>query len=217
MSDMRERLRGLKALPGPYTPFDITAAPSHPASLFTEWLDMAIAAGLREPHAMTLSTVDSEGFPDARVLILKNVDAHGWHFAITRNSPKGQQIAHCPQVAITFYWPLLGRQVRLRGKAIDQGDQVNASDFRARPLGSRAAALLGRQSEQLEHPQELDDALVAQLRELEANPEKVAPHWAVYAVLPESVEFWQGDEQRRHTRLRYLREGDNWRTERLWP
>ena len=217
MSDLRELLRGLKSLPGPYQPFDVARAPASPEALFAEWLQAAIEAAVREPHAMTLSTVDEDGHPDARVLILKNVDEHGWHFAITRGSPKGRHVRQMPNVALTFYWPALGRQVRLRGVAHDMGAEVQAADFLARPHGSRAGALMGRQSDVLESEQALEDALAVQSRRLEAAPGLVAPQWAVYAVRPDVVEFWQGHEQRRHVRLRYVRGAAGWATERLWP
>jgi len=217
MADMRQRLRGLKSLSGPYQPFDTEQAPAEPIALFAEWLQMAIDAGTREPHAMTLSTVDAEGNPDARVLILKNVDEHGWHFAITRMSPKGRQIEHHPRAALTFYWPLLARQVRIRGRVRDMGPDVHAADFLARPLGARAGGLVGRQSDVLAAEHELDDALAVQLERLRNEQNLVAPHWVVHAVEPASVEFWQGSEERRHTRLRYLRAGDGWSIERLWP
>jgi pyridoxamine 5'-phosphate oxidase len=217
MSDMRDLLRGLKSLPGPYQPFDTSLAPTQPEKLFGEWLGMAIDAGIREPHSMTLSTVDEQGQPDARVLILKNVDEHGWHFAITRGSPKGHQIAHRPQVALTFYWNVLGRQVRIRGTAVDMGPEVNAADYLARPQGSRAAGLLGRQSDVLHSEQELEAGLAVQLKRLADDPKLVAPQWAVYAVRPEVIEFWQGSEERRHTRLRYQRKESEWTIERLWP
>ncbi len=204
-------------MPGPYKPFDTARAPDEPEALFLEWLQMAIDAGVREPHSMTLSTVDADGHPDARVLILKNIDHHGWHFAITRTSPKGRQISNASNVALTFYWPALGRQVRVRGVAHDMGSQVQTDDFLARPPGSRAGALLGRQSDVLASEVELEEGLARQMARLQENPQFVSPHWAVYAVRPHTVEFWQGHEQRRHTRLRYRRNGSAWTTERLWP
>lgn len=215
---MRELLRSLQSLPGPYQPFDPAQAPAQPEPLFVQWLQAAIEAGIREPHAMTLSTVDTEGCPDARVLILKNVDEHGWHFAISRASPKGRQISDSPQVALTFYWPALGRQVRIRGTAHDMGEQARSTDFLARPLGSRAGALLGRQSDVLASEQALEEGLARERQRLEAAPDLVAPTWAVYAVRPRLVEFWQGNEQRRHVRLCYRRAPDAaWSKERLWP
>jgi pyridoxamine 5'-phosphate oxidase len=217
MHDIKELLRGLKSLPGPYEPFHSAEVPETPQALFFEWLRLAIDTGVREPHAMTLSTVDSDGRPDARVLILKNVDDQGWHFAITSKSPKGQQIGHAPGVALTFYWPILGRQIRIRGVARDMGPEVAAADFLARPAASRASGLLGRQSEELSSEQELDDGLAEKQKQIENDPKIIAQQWIVYAVRPEVVEFWQGSEQRRHVRLVYRRSGATWTTARLWP
>lgn len=110
MSDIRTLLRGLTSFPGRCQPFDVTQAPVKPEALFLDWLQMTDEAGMREPHSMTLSTVDADGHPDARASILRDVDDHGWHFAITRGSPKGRQIFQARNVALTFYWPALGRQ-----------------------------------------------------------------------------------------------------------
>ncbi|MDB5487643.1 MAG: pdxH, partial [Reyranella sp.] len=121
MSDLRDKLRALKSLPGPFPAFDPAAAPADPRDLFSSWLEAAIDAGIREPHAMTLSTVDEDGHPDARILILKNLDEAGWHFATTRTSPKGRQIEASPRAALTFYWQPLGRQVRISGAVVDLG------------------------------------------------------------------------------------------------
>jgi pyridoxamine 5'-phosphate oxidase len=218
MPDMKELLRSLPSLPGPYVPFDTAQAPAQPEPLFAQWLQAAIDAGIREPHAMTLSTVDADGCPDARVLILKNIDEHGWHFAISRASPKGRQISGSPQVALTFYWPALGRQVRIRGTAHDMGEQASSADFLARPLGSRAGALLARQSDVLASQEELEDGLARQLRRLEQQPDLLPDSWVDYAFSPREIEFWQGSEQRRHVRLRYCRAPDaSWSKERLWP
>lgn len=214
---MRELLRDLKSLAGPFHPFDAASAPAEPEKLFEQWLAFAINSGVQEPHAMTLSTVDSEGRPDARVLILKNVDEHGWHFAISRASPKGQQIASNSQVALTFYWQKLGRQVRIRGVAIEMSDEVRSVDFLARPLGSRAGALLGRQSDVLDSGDSIEEGLAIQLQRLADEPRLVSEKWVVYAVRPAEIEFWQGDVQRKHVRLRYRRRADRWCAERLWP
>lgn len=134
----RQRLRDLKALEGPFDPVDFSAVGDSPQALFLDWLDEAIAAGIAEPHAMTLSTVDAEGHPDARMLILKNVDDRGWHFAISAASPKGRQIEANPAVALTFYWQNLGRQVRIRGRAVALDAAECAQDFLARSVDARA-------------------------------------------------------------------------------
>lgn len=214
---LKDKLRALKSLAGPFPAFDPASALEDPRDLFAAWLEAAIDAGIREPHAMTLSTVDAEGHPDARVLILKNLDQAGWHFATTRTSPKGKQIAANSRAALTFYWQPLGRQVRISGTVVDLGATAGAADFLARPVGARVAALLARQSDVLASDDELRQALERQQQSMEQEPDRIAPDWTVYAVAPVSIEFWQGDTQRRHTRLRYRRSGTDWTRERLWP
>jgi pyridoxamine 5'-phosphate oxidase len=212
-----EKLRALKSLAGPFPGFDPATAPADPRALFAVWLNEALAAGVREPHAMTLSTVDEAGCPDARVLILKTVDDDGWHFATGRLSRKGRHIDSSPKAALTFYWQPLGRQVRLRGPVRDMGSAARDADFRAKPPGSRAAALLARQSDVLSGNDEFERAIARQRARVAEDPGIVAPDWAVYALDPTEVEFWQGDEQRRHIRLRYRRHAAAWIRERLWP
>jgi pyridoxamine 5'-phosphate oxidase len=217
MSLVSEKLRGLKSLAGPFPGFDPATAPEDPRDLFATWFQQAVAAGVQEPHATTLSTVDEAGCPDARVLILKNMDRDGWHFATGRASRKGRQLDSGPKAALTFYWQPLGRQVRLRGAVRDMGPAARDADFRAKPMGSRAAALLARQSDLLTGNDEFNRALERQRARLVEDPGLVAPDWAVYALDPGEVEFWQGDEQRRHIRLRYRRHEAVWVRERLWP
>lgn len=214
---MKDALRALKSLSGPFPAFELDGAPDDPKALFSSWLGEAIASGIREPHAMTLSTVDETGAPDARVLILKNLDERGFHFATSDAGPKGRQIALNPQVALTFYWSPLGRQVRIRGMAIALDAAERDADFLARPTGSRAAALLGRQSDVLGSEAELEAGLAEQAARIAADPGIIAPHWALFVAMPHEVEFWQGDEERRHRRLRYRRERTGWTRERLWP
>jgi pyridoxamine 5'-phosphate oxidase len=217
MSLLSEQLRALKSLAGPFPAFDPAVVPEEPRALFAAWLQQAIAADVQEAHAMTLSTVDDEGCPDARVLILKDMDHDGWHFATGRLSRKGRHIGSNPRAALTFYWQSLGRQVRLRGRVRDLGIAARDADFRAKPLGSRAAALLARQSGVLSGDDELDRALGRERARVAEEPGIVAPDWVVYALDPAEVEFWQGDGQRRHIRLRYRRHGAAWCRERLWP
>lgn len=214
---MKDELRLLKSLAEPFPAFDADLTPDEPRELFSDWLRDVIAAGVKEPHAMVLSTVDENGVPDARVLILKNLDHRGWHFATTGSGPKGQQIALNPSVALTFYWPALGRQVRLRGMALQAEVHERDADFRARAPGAKAAALMARQSDVLGSPQELEDAFAQQSRRLQEEPDLVAPSWALFIVMPHEVEFWQGDSERRHHRLRYKREKAGWIREQLWP
>ncbi|WP_433256182.1 pyridoxine/pyridoxamine 5'-phosphate oxidase [Streptosporangium sp. CA-135522] len=214
--DLRRLLRALPVFPASMPGFDTAGAPDDPDELFVEWLEAAIAAGVPAPHAMTLSTVD-DGRPAARVLILKNLTGGEWQFATGSTSPKGRQLAAHPHAALTFFWPTIGRQIRIRG-AVRPADRADsARDFLGRPPGSRAEALIGRQSQVLADPAELDAALAEAYAKVEDDPDLVAPHWTLYGVRAEQVEFWQGDPERRHTRLRYSRAGDAWSKQTLWP
>lgn len=216
---MKDRLRQIPSLKAPLPECDPLALPDTPQDAFTLWLDDALSAGIREPHAMTLSTVDENGWPDARMLILKNLDRRGWHFAVKAESPKGRQIENEPNVALTFYWQALGRQVRLRGPAIMLSDGECAEDFLDRPVSSRASAIASRQSEILEAGEGLESRIAEAQALIAANPDYVSPGWRVYAVAPVVAEFWQGASDRNHKRLRYVLTEDNakWERSLLWP
>jgi pyridoxamine 5'-phosphate oxidase len=214
---VRDLLRGLPVFDRPLPAFDAESAPGEPSVLFLSWLHEAIDAGVSEPHAMTLATVDVEGRPDARVLILKDVDADGWQFATAATSAKGSQLAASPHAALSFHWREQGRQVRVRGAVAAADPSVSAADFLAKPDGSRIAGLVGRQSAVLEDPRKLALEIEAASHRLAEDPFAIAEDHAVYVLTPAEVEFWQGDRQRQHIRLRYRRSAHDWITERLWP
>ncbi|MFF5076134.1 pyridoxal 5'-phosphate synthase [Actinoplanes sp. NPDC000266] len=207
---MRDYLRALPVFAGELPTFDPSSAPCSPSELFTEWLRAAVEAGVREPHAMTLSTAGA----NARILILKNVDEHGWQFAAHAASPKGQELARDPRAALTFYWSPLGRQIRVRGPVHPCPPEESAADFLARPPGSRAEASLGRQSQPLADRATLDAALREARQRIDGY---VEPQWTLYTLAPDQVEFWQADEERKHTRLRYTRTPSGWSRGLLWP
>ncbi|HEX3780623.1 MAG TPA: pyridoxal 5'-phosphate synthase [Pseudonocardiaceae bacterium] len=217
MGELAEDLRRIPVFARLPLTFDPTTAPARPQDLFADWLRAAIADGAPEPHAMVLSTSDASGHPDARALILKDVDERGWWFAGSSASPKGTQLAEVPAAALTFYWPTLGRQIRVRGSVEAAGPAESARDFLARAPGGRAEALVGRQSEPLADPADLRAAFEAAKARVDAEPESVAPGWTRYVVVPSEVQFFQGDRQRRHVRLRYQRTGDGWTHTLLWP
>jgi pyridoxamine 5'-phosphate oxidase len=217
VSDLREILRGLDVFSGALPSFDTAELPVDPHELFTEWLLAAIAAGVREPHAMTLSTLGTDGDPAARVLILKNVSEAGWEFASDSGSGKGRDLAGHPAAALTFYWPALARQVRVRGRVESAGPAASAADFLARSPGARAEALIGRQSAPLSDPAARDAAVREAAGRIERDPGLVAPGWTLYTLRADSAEFWQGDRERRHTRVSYVRTDDGWERGLLWP
>ncbi|KAH6656245.1 pyridoxamine 5'-phosphate oxidase [Truncatella angustata] len=215
---MRSKLRKLASLKGPFLEFDGDLLPSTPHAAFEIWLGEAIARGITEPHAMTLSTVDESGCPDARVLILKDLDERGWHFAAKDTSPKGQQITKNADVALTFYWSELGRQVRIRGRAGQLSDKECAGDFLSRPASSKISAMASKQSQVLTSPDELREGMAGSQAFLRNNPEYVMPGWKVFAVEPVAVEFWQGATDRQHRRIVYTREDKlTWEKRSLWP
>ncbi|WP_235614627.1 pyridoxine/pyridoxamine 5'-phosphate oxidase [Streptomyces ambofaciens] len=216
-ANLRQTLRDIEVFSGELPGFDPTTAPDTPVELFTEWLLEALSAGVKEPHAMTLATADASGDPTARVLILKDVSTQGWQFASAANSPKGRDLAARPCAALTFYWAPLARQVRVRGPVVRETPEACAADFLARGAGARAEALLGRQSQPLADLAERDAQVETSLTRIKSEPNLVAPDWTLYSVRPESVEFWQGDKQRRHTRLVYLSTPDGWTRQMLWP
>jgi pyridoxamine 5'-phosphate oxidase len=219
---LRELLRSQRVFPAGMPEFDPAAAPDDPVALFLRWFEAAIRDGVPAPHAMTLATADDQGRPSSRVLICKDVDGAGrWYFASGAASGKGRDLAVNPYAALSFWWPQQGRQIRIRGAAVPAGTQASAADFLARPPASRAEALIGRQSEPLDDLAELGRAFTEAQARVSADPGLVPPGWTLYVLTADEAEFWQGEEDRRHVRLRYRRSGSasgsGWARELLWP
>ena len=214
---MRHFLRALPVFAGDRPAFDPARAPDRPDLLFAEWITAAVDAGVPEPHAMTLSTIGVDGAPSARILILKNVDGNGWQFAVHAASPKGRDLERRPAAALTFHWAEQARQIRVRGPVTPSPPDRSAADFLARPAGSRAEASLGRQSRPLADRETLDRAVEQARVRIAEDPGLVVPEWTLYTLAATEVEFWQGDRQRKHSRLRYTRAAVGWTRELLWP
>ncbi|WP_026551355.1 pyridoxal 5'-phosphate synthase [Arthrobacter sp. H20] len=215
---LRDLVRGVPAFPDALPDFDPDSAPSSPVDLFLEWMAAAIDAEVAAPHAVTLATVDRHGFPDARVVILKDVDTGGFSFATSSESPKGRQLQESPTAALNFFWPSVGRQIRVRGTVRPAGTEENDADFRRRHPVARALVLAGEQSSVLGSREDLNDAVAVQVGRLEGDgPTPGSVTWTVYTVAPDTVEFWQADPERRHLRVRYARHGDGWSQTLLWP
>ncbi len=210
-------LRGLKALSGPFPTWDTQSLPERPNDLFLEWMQFAIDSEVKEPHAMTISTVDHHGFPDARVLIIKEAKDDSFYFATGLESQKGQHIQHNPKVALTFYWPELGRQIRIRGIAEDQGLEAGAIDLRRRSTIARAVAMTERQSQPLENQEQLEQSIALQEEKIHRDPDIVTPNWRLFAVHAQEIEFWQADPDRKHTRYQYILHDGQWTHQQLWP
>ncbi|MFE2014674.1 pyridoxal 5'-phosphate synthase [Streptomyces sp. NPDC059491] len=217
MTDFHAALRSLRVWDTELPSFDPADAPAAPLALFHDWFTEAVAAGQTEPHTLSLATVDEDGRPDVRTVMLHDADARGWHFASHATSAKGHQLAARPEAAIGFYWPDRGRQVRVRGHVTTGTPEEAYEDLHARTTGALAAALVGRQSEVLDSPGTLAAASEAAWHRAETEPDAAAPTWTLYVLDPVEVEFFQGDARRRHLRLRYRRTPDGWTRELLWP
>jgi pyridoxamine 5'-phosphate oxidase len=224
LSDMsfRDRLRGLPSFPPELPSFDTAAPPAEPFALFGAWFDAAAAAGVPAPPAATLSTADAAGRVHGRTLVLKDVADGAFWFASRSDSPKGRDLVENRNAALTFFWRERGRQVRVTGAARPGAPAVSAADFLARPEASRAAGLVGHQSEPLTDPAAHAAAFARALDRVVANPDLVEPAWTAYRLVPRSVEFWQARPDGAHVRLLYRagRGGGGsttWESGELWP
>ncbi|GHB37132.1 oxidase [Streptomyces viridiviolaceus] len=219
-TDLHELLRSLRVWDPAVTElpaFDPAVAPADPLPLFARWFADAVAAGQTEPHTMSLATADADGVPDVRIVMLHGADADGWSFATHAGSRKGRHLAARPYAALVFYWPVLGRQVRVRGPVAVAPAEEARSDLHARSAGALAAALTGRQSEPLSSPDELARASEAAWDRAGREPDTPVPSWTLYRLEPDEVEFFQGEARRRHVRLAYRRSEEGWRKLLLWP
>jgi pyridoxamine 5'-phosphate oxidase len=194
-----------------------------PIVQFRRWFDQAVAARSGEAertdvNAATLATVDGEGRPSARIVLLKGVDERGLVFFTNYDSRKGREIAGNPNVALVFYWPDQERQVTISGAASKVPRAESEAYFKSRPRGSRLAAVASNQSEVLENREVLE----ARWRELQAkHPGEEVPmpsNWGGFVIAPVRMEFWQGRPSRLHDRFRYAKQAEGpWKIERLSP
>jgi pyridoxamine 5'-phosphate oxidase len=180
------------------------------------WLEEARAAGVPLPEAMTLATADAAGKPSARMLLLKSAGPEGFTFFSGYESRKGRELDENPRAAIVVYWHALGRQVRIDGVVRRLPARESDAYFETRPPRSRAAAAASRQSEPIEDREQLEGELERLLAEHGSAVPRPAS-WGGYLLEPETIELWQHREDRLHDRLRYTRDGEAWRLERLAP
>lgn len=192
--------------------------PADPLAEVRRWIGEAAEAGVREPTAATLATVDAAGVPDARVVLLRGLDARGVIWYSNRTSAKGQQLAERPLAAVVLFWRELERQVRLRGPVEHLPDHESDRYFASRPRDSQVAAWASDQSAPVADRAALDAlAEAAAVRFGDDGPVPRPPHWGGWLLRPDQVELWQGRPARLHDRLRWTRRGEGWQLERLQP
>ena len=189
---------------------------TNPIEQFQVWFLEAQSAKLPEPNAMTIATVNADGHPSARVVLLKGLDARGFVFYTNYDSRKGREIAAHPFAALVFHWNELERQVRIEGSVVRISEAESDTYFNSRPIGSRIGAWTSPQSEVITSRDVLTDKEKMMIQKYGDHPPRPA-HWGGLRVVPKVIEFWQGRSSRLHDRLRYRQTSHGWIIDRLAP
>ena len=188
----------------------------NPLDQFNNWLQEAIKNEVPEPNAMVLATVNKDGQPGARNVLLKSADDNGFIFFTNKNSDKASDLKQNPHCTLLFSWLSQHRQVIVKGKAQEISREESNTYFQTRPYGSRISAWVSEQSQVIKNREELE----TKVKEfMEKYPENVPlpDYWGGYLVKPESIEFWQGRPSRLHDRIRFTKKGNAWTIERISP
>ncbi|XOV87810.1 MAG: pyridoxamine 5'-phosphate oxidase [Pseudomonadota bacterium] len=201
-----------------FSKLDETHLAKNPLDQFSNWMKEALDAGIQDPTAMTVSTVNASGQPASRIVLLKGFDETGFRFFTGLDSHKGQDIRANPRVALHFPWLQMDRQVIVKGIASQLDRALVEQYFARRPRESQVAARVATQSTTIASRETLDAAYQQTLREFEGKDIPAPENWGGFAVTPDAFEFWQGGEHRLHDRFVYERDSrDGWKISRLAP
>jgi pyridoxamine 5'-phosphate oxidase len=197
---------------------DFTAA-EEPLALFAAWLKDASAAEPRDPTAMTLATVDADGFPNARMVLLKGADERGFVFYTNVDSQKGRELAADPRAALVFHWKSLNRQVRVRGRVERVTDEAADAYFATRPKQAQIGAWASKQSQPLESRMAFEKQVTLYAAKYMAGAVPRPPNWSGYRIVPLQIEFWHDRPFRLHDRIVFDRKSQAapWTKTRLYP
>jgi pyridoxamine 5'-phosphate oxidase len=190
---------------------------ANPFEQFDKWWQEAIASNIDEVNAMTLATVNEQGKPSARIVLLKGLKPEGFEFFTNYNSNKAQQIEANSNVALVFFWKELERQIRIEGTIKKVADEVSVNYFLSRPIASQIGAWASPQSQVINNREILEQNVTKYQQQFEQEAMQRPPHWGGYIVQPVSIEFWQGRRSRLHDRILYTQENGSWSKCRLAP
>ena len=208
----------IAALRKEYTFAGLRRRDLHPDPLqqFNNWFQQALSAQVPEANAMTLATVDAQGQPSSRIVLLKAVDSRGFSFYTNYQSRKGRELEVNPKAALTFFWAGLERQICVRGSCTKLSAQESEIYYKSRPIGNRLGAWVSNQSSMIPNREYLEKRLEEIQARFGENP-PLPEYWGGYVLSPETVDFWQGRPNRLHDRFLYARTGQEWKLERLGP
>lgn len=189
----------------------------NPFTQFSIWLNAAINSKVNEATAMALATLGTDGFPQSRIVLLKNYNEAGFTFFTNYASEKGKSIQKNPKVGLHFFWPELERQIRITGYAEQTSEKISDAYFYSRPVTSQIAARVSKQSEEIPNREYLETRFFDVQNKLQGKATKRPKNWGGYIVKPVKFEFWQGRESRLHDRIIYQKQNENWVIKRLAP
>ncbi|MCS5595198.1 MAG: pyridoxamine 5'-phosphate oxidase [Porticoccaceae bacterium] len=190
---------------------------TNPFEQFSLWMDQALEAGIVDPTAMSVATVDPQGRPWQRMVLLKGFDERGFVFYTNLGSRKAADITSNPQVSLQFPWLQLDRQVIVGGRAEPLSDNEITDYFQSRPISSQLAAWASEQSSPIPSREMLEAQFNAVQQRFESGEVPLPKFWGGYRIVPREFEFWQGGENRLHDRFSFQRDGDSWTISRLSP
>lgn len=190
---------------------------TEPFELFSAWLKEASASEPNDPNAMALATVDRDGMPDVRMVLLKGFDGDGFVFYSHTASAKGQELATNPKAALLFHWKSLRRQVRVRGDVTPVTDEEADAYFASRPKQAQIGAWASKQSQPLESRLAFEKAIALYAAKHALGEVPRPPGWRGWRIIPQAIEFWHDRPFRLHDRIVFRREAGGWSKTRLYP